>query len=185
MYKFDSSINLRDPVQCRLILHDHATSRKHAGQKLDYFGHDFPLRERSERPPFKLYFYTSAGTKYRARTKLRGTIYARFLSRFQKSTADQLRECHEWAAKNNVDISEAHIFINEGISGRKLGRPGFQALLKAIDNDEIDIVLTFATNRIARKMYMALQFVEEYIVERQKRVVFVAQKIDINDKYVW
>gem|GEM_PF-5524246 len=177
--------NLRDLVLCRLIPLDHVTSRKQTGQKLDNFCQDSPHRQHNNSRPFELYFYLSTGTRYRARQKVRGAIYARFSSRFQKSTADQLRECHEWAAKNNVDISDAHIFIDEAISGRKRGRPGLQALLKAIENDEIDVVLTFATNRIFRKMYMALQFVEEYIVERQKRVVFVAQRIDTNDKHVW
>ena len=58
-------------------------------------------------------------------------------------------------------------------------------MFAALDRNEFDVVITFATNRLARKVYRALQFVEEQIVEKRRRCVFVAQRIDTENKELW
>jgi hypothetical protein len=40
-------------------------------------------------------------------------------------------------------------------------RPGLKAMLRAFDEELIEVVVTFATNRLHRKMHLALKVVEE------------------------
>jgi DNA invertase Pin-like site-specific DNA recombinase len=120
----------------------------------------------------------------RPRRKLRGCIYTRFSRRFQHSTADQTRKCREWAAANNVELKDCHIFSDEAVTGKTHKRAAFTAMLQALAGNEVDVVITFATNRLFRKLYRSLAFVEEEIVDRGKRCVFVAQHID-TDHELW
>ena len=121
-----------------------------------------------------------------ARKKIRGCIYARFSTRFQHSIADQVRTCLDWAAKNDVEIDEQHhIYSDEGQSGKKRRRAGLMAMMAALEAGELDVVITVATNRLHRKVHMALQFVEESIVEKRRRCVFVHQNIDTQNTQSW
>lgn len=115
----------------------------------------------------------------------RGAIYARYSSRFQQSIDDQVRVCREWAANNAISVLDEHIFADRAKTGRTHKRDGFSSLLVAMRQDEIDVVITFATNRIYRKVYRSLQFVEEEIIDRGKRCVFVAQNIDTSKSEFW
>lgn len=123
--------------------------------------------------------------RYWGRKKLRGCIYARFSTRFQHSIGDQVRVCSEWAEKNDVEVKELHVFSDEAATGKTQNRAGMTAVLAALAGDEVDVVITFATNRIYRKMYRSLQFVEEEILDRRKRCVFVAQNIDTEKTEFW
>ena len=113
-----------------------------------------------------------------ARKKRRGCVYARFSTRFQHSIDDQVRKCRDWAAANNVEVSDRHVFADAAVSGKTHKRHAFRAMLDALERDEVEVVITFATNRLFRKLYRSLQFVEEEVVDRGKRCVFVAQNID-------
>jgi len=121
----------------------------------------------------------------RQKEKLRGCIYARYSTRFQHSIADQIRACQKWAEENDVDVADCHVFSDAGTSGKKRRRAGLKAMMEAMSRGEIDVVITFATNRLSRKIHQALQFVEEEIVERRLRCVFVAQRIDTSDQKFW
>lgn len=118
-------------------------------------------------------------------SRRRGAIYARFSTKFQRSIADQIRECLAWAEAHGIIVDKRHIFVDEGKSGRTHKREGFQALLAALAGDEIDVVICLSTNRLYRKMYRALQLVEEDIVGKGKRAVFVAQNIDTERTEFW
>lgn len=96
-----------------------------------------------------------------------------------------MRDCQDWAASHGVEVADNHIFADRGITGKTHKRAGLQALLRALDDDEIDVVIVFTTNRLFRKMYKALQFIEEEVVDRQKRCVFVRQAIDTDDAELW
>jgi hypothetical protein len=49
----------------------------------------------------------------------------------------------------------------------------------------VDVVIALATNRLFRKAYKAAQFVEEEIVDRGKRAVFIDTNIDTADEGRW
>ena len=132
----------------------------------------------------------SCGTSRRkrrrqSRRRLRGAIYARFSSRFQHSVEDQIRTCETYAAEQGIEINPQHIFADRAERGCKRRRAGFKNLMAALDRGEIDVVIIMATNRLYRKVYKSLQFVEEEIVERGIRCVFVAQGIDTSDESAW
>jgi predicted site-specific integrase-resolvase len=115
----------------------------------------------------------------------RGAIYARYSSRFQHSIEDQIRECRTWAQANGINVADDHVFTDEKVTGKKNRRAGFQALMRAVAEGKVDVVIIFTTNRLFRKTYRALRFVEEEIVDRRKRCVFVKSGIDTEDKENW
>ncbi len=115
----------------------------------------------------------------------RGAIYARFSTKFQASIDDQVRACKKWAEANGIEIEDAYVFADRARTGKTHRRTGLQKLLTAIANDEIDVLITFATNRLYRKMYRSLQLIDEEIVSRRKRCVFVAQNIDTEKSEFW
>jgi DNA invertase Pin-like site-specific DNA recombinase len=51
-------------------------------------------------------------------------------------------------------------------------------MLAAFQRNEVDVLIVFSTNRLYRKHYRAIQFVEEEIIAQRKRAVFVSQNID-------
>jgi site-specific DNA recombinase len=103
----------------------------------------------------------------------------------QRSTEDQIRCCREWAKENGVTVDAKHIYVDEAQTGRSSKRAGLKAIEAALDAGEIDVVVFFATRRLYRKAYKALQFVEEKIVAKRRRAAFVRQAIDTNDEQFW
>jgi site-specific DNA recombinase len=120
-----------------------------------------------------------------ARRKSRGCIYARYSTKYQQSIEDQVRVCREWAEKNDVDITEDHVFTDRAVTGKSHRRDGMNKMLSAIQNDEVDVDIDFATNRIYRKTYRSMQFAEEEIGDRRKRCVFVSQNLDTDNEKTW
>ena len=59
----------------------------------------------------------------------KGVIYARYSCDKQtdNSTKAQIRECTEWAKKNNIQIIDT--YVDEAISGRTDKRPAFQKMI--------------------------------------------------------
>ena len=115
----------------------------------------------------------------------RGAIYARFSSKYQHSTEQQVQKCLQWAEANGVEVDDAHIFVDEGKSGRSRRRRGYERLQHSIQNREVDVIIVFATSRLSRKTYRALMFVEEEIIDRRLRCVFVSSHVDTDDKERW
>ena len=119
------------------------------------------------------------------RIRQRGAIYARFSSRFQHSTDDQVRACRAWADANDVDVADRHVFFDERQTGKKRRRAGLAALMAAVDRGEVDVLVVFSTSRLSRKQYQSLKFVEEEVVDRRKRCVFVKSGIDTDNAEQW
>lgn len=137
------------------------------------------------RPPDPMRPLHSPWRRRAARKKVRGCIYARFSTKFQQSIPDQVFACKQWAKKNGITVLDCHIFTDEAVTAKKRRRVGLQAMLDALARNEVDVVITFATNRLHRKIHLALQFVEETIIEKRRRCVFVAQNIDTGDTKFW
>lgn len=114
-----------------------------------------------------------------------GAIYARYSSRFQHSIEDQIRTCREWAKANGVHIPDEFIFTDEAVTGRSSRRDGLRALNEAIASGRVAVVIIFSTNRLFRKLYKSLAFVEEEIVDRGIRCVFVCSGIDTSREDHW
>ena len=86
-----------------------------------------------------------------------------------------------WAEANGYDVPDDLIFIDRGKSGRLRRRPGRLAMQQAIEQGKFDTLVVFATSRLERNDYRIKQFVQEEIVERGKRAVFIMSGVDTNE----
>jgi site-specific DNA recombinase len=94
-----------------------------------------------------------------------GAIYARYSSRLQDSIADQVRSVFEFAVANRIFVPREFVFFDAAVRGAKSHRPGLDQLRPILKRKAIDVILVFSTNRLARKMYKAMQFVEEEVFD--------------------
>ncbi len=112
-------------------------------------------------------------------------VYARFSTRFQDSTDDQVRECREWADQNGYEVLEEYVFVDRAKRGGSSRRSGLAAMHQAIEEGKVNPVVIFATSRLFRKTYRGMQFVHEEIVARGIRCVLVKSGIDTANKNDW
>ena len=61
-------------------------------------------------------------------------VYARYSSDLQRNSSieDQIVQCRDWAAKQQLRVVDDFIFTDEGISGRTMERPGLQRLMELV-----------------------------------------------------
>ena len=80
-------------------------------------------------------------------------IYARYSSNNQReeSIEGQIRECREFAEKNNLQIVDE--YIDRAISGKTDNRPAFQRLIKDSSKGKFDVVIMYTLDRFARNRY--------------------------------
>ena len=121
----------------------------------------------------------------REQAKDLGAIYARYSSKFQHSILDQVRSLFEAALAMGIFIPREYVCFDLAVRGCKSNRPGLNRLRAILEKKAVQVLLVFSTNRLFRKMYKALQFVEEEVVERGIRGVFLASHIDTADRGRW
>lgn len=82
-----------------------------------------------------------------------GVIYARYSSHSQReeSIEDQLRECHEFAARNNIKIIAE--YTDSALTGRTDSRPDFQKMIRDSARGKFQVVVTYKVDRFARDRY--------------------------------
>ena len=115
-----------------------------------------------------------------------GAIYARYSSRYQHSIEDQVRVCKDWAEKNGITVPDDLIFVDQAVTGKSSRRKGLKEFQQALSKNRAGVAIMFATSRLYRRCYQSLAFVEEEIVDRGKRAVFVKSgPIDTDDKERW
>ncbi|PHR93398.1 MAG: resolvase [Robiginitomaculum sp.] len=80
----------------------------------------------------------------------RVAIYARYSSDLQtdKSIEDQIRTCVDRAESEGWSVTK--VYSDHAISGASLLRPDIQNLLQSLQNNDFDIVLTEALDRLSR-----------------------------------
>ena len=83
----------------------------------------------------------------------KAVIYARYSSDRQneQSITGQVEICTEWAKKN--DISVAHIYHDEALSGKTDKRPQFQQMIKDAKSGKFDYIIVYKIDRFARNRY--------------------------------
>lgn len=84
---------------------------------------------------------------------MKAVIYARYSSHNQReeSIEGQLRECHEFALKNDFVVVDE--YIDRAISGKTDNRPSFQRLIKDSEKGHFDAVIMYTLDRFARNRY--------------------------------
>ncbi len=86
-------------------------------------------------------------------------IYARYSSELQSeaSIEDQIRRARDVIARAGGDPDRAMVFPDYAMSGASMVRPGLEALLRAVDEKKVDVILTEDISRISRDMADAAQ----------------------------
>ena len=96
---------------------------------------------------------------------MRAAIYARVSTERQErqQTIDsQLDVLRAWANTANHELTDAHVFRDEGYSGSRLDRPGLDALRDAVRDGEVDVVAVLAPDRLARRYAYQVLLLEEF-----------------------
>lgn len=84
---------------------------------------------------------------------MRAVIYARYSSHNQRdeSIEGQVRECKDFATKNNLTIVGE--YIDKALSGKSDNRPSFQKLIRDSYKGKFDAVVMYTLDRFARNRY--------------------------------
>ncbi|MET0106192.1 MAG: recombinase family protein [Sedimenticola sp.] len=101
---------------------------------------------------------------------MKAAIYSRYSTDMQRdqSIEDQVRICTQYAEREKWDVVEQ--FSDKGISGSKADRPGYQALLSAAREGQLDVVVCEDVSRLWRdeaeqaRCVKELQYLERHIV---------------------
>jgi DNA invertase Pin-like site-specific DNA recombinase len=107
-----------------------------------------------------------------------GAAYARYSTDFQHSISDQVRAIFEAAIKLGIFIPLAFICFDLAVPGCKKRRPGLDRLTAILKTKKAKTLLVLTTNRLYRKLYQCMIFVEEQVVGRGIRCIFIGSKID-------
>jgi site-specific DNA recombinase len=95
---------------------------------------------------------------------MRAAIYARVSTERQErqQTIDsQLAALRAWAEAEGHELSDRHVFRDEGHSGARLDRPGLDALRDAVRDGEVEVLGVLAPDRLARKYAYQVLLLEE------------------------
>jgi len=98
-------------------------------------------------------------------TAKKAAIYARVSSQKQKdgeTIASQIDALKRYAQENNYSVKEEFIFLDNGISGSILQRPGLDELRDVIRFETIEAVLIYAPDRLSRNYTHQLLLLEEF-----------------------
>lgn len=83
---------------------------------------------------------------------LRVAVYARFSSDRQNeaSIEEQVARCRRFVEERGGALADDLTFADFAVSGASLDRPGFEALMRAVDGRRVDAVVTEDVSRISR-----------------------------------
>ena len=121
----------------------------------------------------------------RNQAKAIGIAYARYSTEFQHSIGDQVRGIFEAMIKIGIFIPRKYVFYDVAISGSKERRPGLDQVRALLGHCEARTLAVFTTNRLFRKNYKCMKFVEEEVVGRNCRAIFVRTGIDTAESDRW
>lgn len=111
----------------------------------------------------------------------RPAIYARFSSSRQdeRSIEDQVRRCREHLGDREGTVE---VFADYAVSGASLNRPGFEALMAAVDAGAVTAIVTEDISRISRDFADAAQIFKRLQYARVP-LISVADGIDTSTKH--
>jgi site-specific DNA recombinase len=92
-------------------------------------------------------------------------IYARVSTEDQGkgfSVPTQLEACRKLAEQDGYTVPETHVFVDEGISGTTLDRPGLRTLRLLVTTRAIQAVIVYDPDRLSRHLGQQLLLAEEF-----------------------
>jgi site-specific DNA recombinase len=109
--------------------------------------------------------------------------YSRFSSeelQDHKSIDDQQRPCRERAPRDGNQLPKELEFSDEGVSGAKLRRDGFDRMLGAAKEGLFGTLYVFDLSRLARESIINASTLKKLVYKYKIRVVSVTEGIDSN-----
>ena len=106
----------------------------------------------------------------------KAVIYARYSSDNQReeSIEGQIRECREYAEKNNITILTS--YIDRALSARTADRPEFQRMIKDSEKGLFDMVLVWKLDRFSRDRYDSAHY-KRILKKNGVKVISVKENI--------
>ena len=106
----------------------------------------------------------------------KAVIYARYSSHSQRdeSIDAQLRECHEYAVKNDYIILEE--YCDRALTGKTDNRASFQKMIKDAKNNKFNYVLVYKLDRFARNRYDSAMY-KNMLKKHDIKVVSIKENI--------
>lgn len=114
-----------------------------------------------------------------------GTALSRFSTELQHSTESQIREIMCFAARAGIYIPPEYLCVDEGETGRRMGRDGLDRTKAILNGKLATVLLVFKVSRLLRVAYKSFQFVNDHVVEKGLRAISVSQGIDTRDEKTW
>ena len=107
---------------------------------------------------------------------MKAVIYARYSSENQReeSIEGQIRECKEYAEKNNIPI--ICNYIDRAFSARTADRPQFQKMIKDSESGTFDTILVWKLDRFSRDRYDSA-FYKHALKKNGVKVISVKENI--------
>lgn len=119
------------------------------------------------------------------RTTRLAAIYARISTDKQNplSPADQERKCREYAGQNGIAVLDAHVYVDEGLSGVGMDRPSLQRMLRAAPSPAkpFDVILVDDTSRLSRSTESVLSIYRK-LNFAGLQLISVSEGIDSRDR---
>ena len=106
----------------------------------------------------------------------KAVIYARYSSHSQRdeSIDAQLRECHEYADKNDYIVLEE--YCDRALTGKTDNRAAFQKMIRDAKNNKFNYVLVYKLDRFARNRYDSAMY-KNMLKKHDIRVVSIKENI--------
>lgn len=107
---------------------------------------------------------------------MNGVIYARYSSDNQReeSIEGQLRECKEFAEKNDIQIVDT--YIDRALTAKTDNRPNFQKMIKDSEKRAFDVIIVWKLDRFARNRYDSAHY-KAMLKKRNVRVLSATEQI--------
>ena len=97
-----------------------------------------------------------------------------------QSISNQRDYIMNYIIRNNLMLIDE--YVDDGVSGTRFDRDGFERLISDIENGRINMVITKDTSRLGRNISQSLYYSTEYFQEKNVRYVALADGIDTFDK---
>lgn len=107
---------------------------------------------------------------------MKPAVYLR-VSTKEQDVAAQRQVIEKWLAGNG--IAEARWFIDHGVSGTTLDRKAMKELQRAIFHGEVNVVVVYALDRLARTALEGINLLHDWL-ERGVRLVVVTLQMDLS-----
>lgn len=121
----------------------------------------------------------------KSRTLEIATAEARYSTRIQHSTGDQVIDAVRYAVAHKMYLAPELVCVDEGVSGRKVRRDGLNRVKLILERKLATVLLVYKVSRLFRVAYRGFQFFQEQVVDEGLRAISISQGIDTSDTKTW